>query len=56
MGGIKFNSINKNKVVISTKYFDIKNDNGNTSITLKEDINPTDKTKDIIGSILKEIS
>lgn len=56
MGGIKFNSISKNKVVISTKYFDIENDNGNTSITLKEDINPTDKTKDIIGSILKEIS
>ena len=53
---VKFNSINKNKVVISTKYFDIENDNGDTNITLKEDINLTDKTKTIIDSILKEIS
>lgn len=56
MSEIKFNSISENKVVISTKYFDIKNDNGNTSITLKEGINLTNETKQKIDSILKEIS
>nr|DAI34891.1 MAG TPA: hypothetical protein [Caudoviricetes sp.] len=45
MSEIKFNSISKNKVVISTKYFDIENNNGNTSIILKENINLTNETK-----------